>query len=222
MNVNRWVRRLVPFLEDGTHGHTGILSSKLEGTFDSLGRQPAKERTELLIIRGRRVYKTRRGGDRSIMDMETSAVGIIDNTIQPVSNVIRPWLSKGIMEHRDIKSGEVKLMVLHKDTVVVIAKFIEQVGKGAFLKVGDSIKPVDIIIEAVIKDGRVPVGIACPDNMWEAVPFGISVRTHVDIRKAVDNVDRKDIPIKRGDALQATLDLDRTVINIIAVGLQLR
>ena len=74
----------------------------------------------------------------------------------------------------------------------------------------------------MIENGWVPVRVTSPDNTRETIPLSISIWTHVDIRKAIDNVDRKDIPIKHSDALETTLNLDGMVIDIIAIGLQLR
>jgi hypothetical protein len=178
---------------------------------------------ELFIVGNLGVHKARRRSHGNIVNTETDPIGIIDNAVQPVCSIIGRGFDESIKERRDIEGHRIKLSVLHKNTVAVVATFIKQVGKGTGLEIADSIKPVGIVIKVVIKNGRIPVGVAGPDDMGKGIPFSIGVSwTHGDIWKAIDNVDRKDIAVQCSDALQTTLDFNRAVVDIIAIRLQLR
>ena len=162
-----------------------------------------------------------RGSHIGVVDSKANSVGIIDNAVQPIFNIIGRGLSKGIMECWDTVISGGKHSILHKNMLTIVAEFIEEISEWAGLQIRDSIKPMFIIIKVMIKDGRIPVRVTSPDNMGKTVPFCISVRAHVDIREPIDNVDRKNISIKGGDALQSALDFDRMIIDIIAICLQL-
>ena len=118
-------------------------------------------------------------------------------------------------------SSRVEHNILHEDTCTVVVELVKEVGEWTCLQIQDSIKPVLISIQGMVKDGQIPVRVTGPDNMGETVPFCISLWAHVDIWEPIDNVDGKNISIKGGDALQSTLDFDGMVIDIVAICLQL-
>ena len=78
-----------------------------------------------------------------------------------------------------------------------------------------------IRIKGMVQDSRVPINIGGQDDMGQTVPFSVSVGAHIDVRKPVNNVDGNSIAIESNDTLQAALDLEGAVVNIVHVVFQL-
>ena len=57
--------------------------------------------------------------------------------------------------------------------------------------------------------------------MGQTVPFSVGVGAHIDVRKPVNDVDGNSIAIEINDTLQAALDLEGAVVDIIHVVFQL-
>jgi hypothetical protein len=58
-----------------------------------------------------------------------------------------------------------------------------------------------IIIKVMVKHGQVPNHITGPYDVGQGLPFGISVWVHGNIRESIDNINRKNMSVKHGDAL---------------------
>jgi hypothetical protein len=133
---------------------------------------------DLLVVGNLGVDQMRRRSHIGVVDGGTNPVGIIDNAVQPIVNIIGRGLSKDIIEPRDIVGNSVKHSILHNDdTLTVVAKFIEEeVGEWAGLQIQDSIEPMFIIIKVImVKYGQVPVRVASPDNMGGRLSHSASV-----------------------------------------------
>jgi hypothetical protein len=70
-----------------------------------------------------------------MVDGKAKAVGIIDNAVQPIFNIINRGLSKGIMERWDVVSGGSKHSILHKNTLMIVAEFIKEISEWAGLQI---------------------------------------------------------------------------------------
>jgi len=57
--------------------------------------------------------------------------------------------------------------------------------------------------------------------MWQGVPFLISKRVKCNIRKAIPDADRDNIPIIGEDMMQISSNLDRLVIHVVLVSFKL-
>ena len=57
--------------------------------------------------------------------------------------------------------------------------------------------PGIIINEVMIKDRGVPITVACKDDMWEGIPFNISVWSHSDRWEATLDIQGDDVAILR-------------------------
>jgi hypothetical protein len=91
----------------------------------------------------------------------------------------------GVFEQR--KSDHV---TIDNCALLVVAELVEQLVGRIGRKVRKGIVPFFVVIEVVIKNGWVPLGVGSEDGMWKCISFGVSIRTLADIGKTTLNVDR--------------------------------
>jgi hypothetical protein len=47
--------------------------------------------------------------------------------------------------------------------------------------------PIGLVTDLAVEDSGIPVGVGSPDDVWQGLPFFVSVRAHGCVRKT-DNV----------------------------------
>ena len=152
-------------------------------------------------------------------DQEARAIGIIDKVVHEVIEVIRQRHIGSIKERWNVVIDGSDLDILDDNTLSIIAKRIEEVSEWLIFQIRNCVKPIHVINKGMVKKAWVPINVASPDDMWQGLPFFISVRTHINVRQAAHNVDRVYISIESHDALQTTLYFDGTIVDIILIPL---
>jgi hypothetical protein len=118
-----------------------------------------------------------------------------------------------------IKSSN--LDILDNNAFAIVTKLIKEGGKRLCLQIRNSIEPILIIVKIVVKNARVPIEVTHLENMRESLPFFVSIGAHSDVGKTTHNVERVSIAVKSSNALFAARNLDRVIVNVILVPLQL-
>ena len=93
--------------------------------------------------------------------------------------------------------------------------------QNSLREVGDSIIPHLGIRRLPIKDSGVPVDVRSHDNVRESLPFLISVRTDGKVWKAVMEREKMHVSVRRLNALQATINFQGLVVNLVMVPFKL-
>ena len=80
--------------------------------------------------------------------------------------------------------------------------FIKRSLDKTISEVFENVAPVGLRREMVIKNSRIPIITGGEDVMRKAVPFVLGVWLHLEVRKAVDDVERNDATIISANTLR--------------------
>ena len=59
-----------------------------------------------------------------------------------------------------------------------------------------------------------PGHVASENDMWECSEFGVGIRSHLDVRKSLNDVERENITIDCSNALHST-GFERSVFDVV-------
>jgi hypothetical protein len=138
-----------------------------------------------------------------------------DNT--SVNNLIDINRSVGSVLGRDAW----KHQSLNNNASSVITLRVKRTVIRWLVKVTHSIIPMIIIMQGMVKNGRIPILIGSEDDMWQMVPFIVSIRSQGDVRKSSINVDGNDIALDGENTLESTLNFDGSIVDVVLIILQL-
>jgi hypothetical protein len=119
MHVQGGIRRLVSFLEYGTHGHACELSSMLERLLlDGINRQPTETRVKLPVVRLRSHDELRSALHCLMVVNVTCTISTVDDE---VNDTIRTWLGVECIEVVNLPlalvnkkmSTELPILIIH-------------------------------------------------------------------------------------------------------------
>ena len=102
----------------------------------------------------------------------------------------------------------------------VVAVDIERSLDDLGVKILDGLIPIGFIGKGMVKDLGIPFVTTSEDDVRELTEFLLSVRLHLEVRKAIDDVKGNDVTVVSDDALSST-NTHGAVVNFVAVGLNL-